>query len=558
MPLKTTLNNLHNMRADQAAAMRNIINIGGEEFYVLPQGGSKSALAMFPKAMIDARGGTGDPRDLKPTLYAEVGKRGADGRNENVPPGTGGGPQLGEVGGVKYHLVFNNALKVWEPVEGPGNPTNPPPEKPPRGGRTGGGNPGDGNPGDGEEEQRPEGEMAIADLEKLLLISPKCTKTPADTALMADRLKDKFSIIACNLTGKPENQQAILLVPAAVKPGQQMIFASILKDDTVRPPREAMMLLRGRIVDHYLVLQFEGQVQYLDLDKPNANGFELEGFVMNKEAAGPPTKDPTKREGMKNMIIFLDALRNYMGVPANSGVFAAVPERAKKVSPDSYDLQAKYADTQLMAFARKGNGPHVEIWPDYATAPAGPASGQYAGLSGPTNVFEREVSSVDAPFDAEFPIPNSYLLKLEGSAQKDIALYKAVDPTGKETPNKYYVSFKYLALDPNEASKPEGPATKKIFRQKYFEVFNKDNPLPETFGMQGLTTGTPEVLVRGQLAYRFISGTKREKGVLVVVQNAQIGGEGQKDPASNCVGPLIWWGLADREAAFKVCKNDKF
>ena len=104
--LTTSVSDLFIRRADQAQAMGNIVKIGGEEFYTLPQGGAKSALALFPKSVIDGRG-TGDARDLIPSLYAEIGKRGSDGRNQNIEPGPKGGPHLGKVGLKEYHLEFN-------------------------------------------------------------------------------------------------------------------------------------------------------------------------------------------------------------------------------------------------------------------------------------------------------------------------------------------------------------------------------------------------------------------------------------------------------------------
>ena len=68
-------------------------------------------------------------------------------------------------------------------------------------------------------------------------------------------------------------------------------------------------------------------------------------------------------------------------------------------------------------------------------------------------------------------------------------------------------------------------------------------------GMQGLT-GAKDPLIRGTLSYRFIGGSNDKKGLLAVFENPQlVGGEGQKDAKANCMGPLVWWGIADRDAA---------
>ena len=71
--------------------------------------------------------------------------------------------------------------------------------------------------------------------------------------------------------------------------------------------------------------------------------------------------------------------------------------------------------------------------------------------------------------------------------------------------------------------------------------------------------GMGEDVVRDRMAsgYRFISGSTKEKGVLAVFQNKQVSGDNQKDKADNCVGPVAWWGLADRDAGLKACQKDK-
>jgi len=552
--LKSSIYELYNKRADQAAGMRNIINVGGEDFYVIPQGGARSALAMFPKSMIDNRGKGEDPRGLIPQLFAEVGVRGSDTRNENVPSGKLGGPHLGTVGTKDYHLEFNKELKIWEVKDGPGNlPEKPAPPADPA--APGGGTPGTPGTGGGDP-NRPE--MAIIDLEKLLLRDATCKKYDKDTALMADRLKGKYGMVMCNPSGKPGGDQAILLVPKAVWSDQQMAFKSIAAGANGSP---AAVMVKGRIVDHYLVLQFDSQVQYLDLDKKKEGGFELVGMVSGKgdklEAAGPPAEEGKARAGMDNMIIFLDALREYMAVPAkDSGVYAAVPKRVTEQvgAGKPFGLTGSYANGDLIVTATKGDGPGFQIWPA-VVLPTAPSSGKYEKLGGPSNVFESEVSSVDAPFEPEFNIPNSYKLVLEGPAQKDIALYKVVDPNAKDKTEKYYLSFKYLGVDTANAS-PESAKTTKIFRQKFFLVFDADAPLPAGRTMQGLTHAK-DAIVRGQLAYRFINKTDEKKGVFAVFQNAQLTGD-QKEAKANCVGPIVWWGVADRDAAMKVCKNDKF
>lgn len=523
-PLKTDVSDLFKKRAEQAAGMGNIVRVGGQEFYTLPQGGARSSLALFPKNLIDSRG-TGDPRDLVPMLCAEVGKRGSDGRNEHL----GGKPPLGKVGDKEFHVEFNKALGVWEVKEGPGDPPPAPPTNP-GGTNPGGTNPGETNPGGGAPT---EGEMPIADLEALLLKSPGCKKNPDDTKDLAPSLKGKYGIIACH--NDVDGLQQIVLVPkSATAPGQQLKYGNV----------EGFKLLRARFFDHYLVLQFDKQVQYLDLLKQGKdgdgkdNGFALSGFVAEKNA--------TK---FSDAGAFVDAIRNYVpGVPA--GAFTEVPKRvAASVGSKAYNLSGAFANNVFVVTITSA-GDTFMIWPELKRPGAAPDAtpNPYTSLSGPANAMDGAVSSVDDTFRDKIDLADSRQAKAV-KIQADIALYESVDLNDKPEPKKYYVTFRYKALDPTEA---------KVFRQKHFEVFNSSNPYPgAALQMQGLT-GAPAVDDRVASGYKFVSGSTKERGVLAVFQNKQVSAANAKKGAANCVGPVLWWGLKDRDAAVKVCQDDKF
>lgn len=524
-PLTTDVSELFMKRADQAAGMGNIVKIGGQDFYTLPQGGARSALALFPKSLIDARGPAGDARDLVPSMYAEVGKRGADGRNENLS----GKPALGKVGDAEFHLEFNKALGVWEVKDGPGDP---PPAPPTTGDGTnpGGTDPGGTNPGGGTPT---EGEMSIADLEALLLKSPECKKNPDDTKDLASGLKGKYGIIACS--NPIDGLQQIILVPkSATAPGQQLRYGNVPN----------FKLLRARFYDHYLVLQFDKQVQYLDLLKQGKdedgkdNGFALSGFVAEKNASK-----------FSDANAFVDALKNYMGtVPA--AALTEIPKRVQSsLGNKPYNLTGGFPKDVLVVTVTSG-GDTFMVWPELKRpgAAADPTPNPYTSLSGPANAMDGAVSSVDDTFRDKIDLAESRQAKAV-KVQADIALYESVDLNDKPEPKKYYVTFRYKALDPTEA---------KVFRQKPFEVFNSSNPYPGAgLQMQGLTAA-PAVDDRVASGYKFVSGSTKDRGVLAVFQNKQVSAANAKKGAANCVGPVLWWGLKDRDAAVKVCQDDKF
>ncbi|MEK7234462.1 MAG: hypothetical protein AAB268_11645 [Elusimicrobiota bacterium] len=540
--LKTSTSDLFNMRADQAAALGHILDVGGEEFYVLPQSGAKGALVMFRKEVIDGRG-KGDPRFLEPELVAEVGERGPNGRNRNLP----GKPHLGTVGNASYHLEYNKELGYWEAKEGAGDP--PQTDKPTTG--DGGGKP-DGNP-DGSPGGKPDIKpdaglkplpdgMPINDLiARTLSELPECKQNTAATADLARDLQGKYAIVACG------DDQIILVPKSAQYPHQQLRYGS-----------DKASLRSARFFDHYLVLEFAEQQQYLDLLKleQGADGkpsLALSGFVVGKSKSASKFSDAGA---------LVDALKRYMGVN-DATALTEIPRRVKKsLGGEPYELTAGFADGVLVVSSQRGMiWPAVDAENNSAVPPAkGPASAPYTSLSGPANAMDGDVSSVDDEFRTEFETADKRKARLMGTqanAQvKNIALYETIDPIGKDTEKRYFVMFRYRAHDAQVPTEPKGDKVIKTFRHKPFEVFNAANPYPvKGISMQGLTEGDV-VLDRVASGYKFVTGSTKNKGVLAVFQNKQVGAAGAKQGGDNCVGPVIWWGL-DRDEALKACKKDK-
>lgn len=133
-------------------------------------------------------------------------------------------------------------------------------------------------------------EMRVEDLERLLLMSPLCKVRPEEKAALDDGLKGKYGIVTCAPAG---GVQVIVIVPRSVSPDQQVRYQGF-------PDRK---LLGGRLFDHYLVLDFEGQSQYLDLlrHKPSV-GFELSGYF-----------DGSALVEFLTLGSFMDALKHYAG-----------------------------------------------------------------------------------------------------------------------------------------------------------------------------------------------------------------------------------------------------
>ncbi|MBI2789457.1 MAG: hypothetical protein HYX59_12305 [Elusimicrobia bacterium] len=183
--------------------------------------------------------------------------------------------------------------------------------------------------------------LSIGELEMLLLRSPDCKKNPDDTAQMARELKGKYAIVSCH--SEIDGFSQIVLVPkSASVPGQQLRYASV---------RDAK-LLRARIVDHYLVLQFSSQVQYLDLLKEDQGTLALSGYV---------AQDALSR--FEDIVIFKDALKNYGGVAESSEMLAGLDEGvARAVGSKRHGLEASKIRGEWVVVA-KSQGNFFQIWP---------------------------------------------------------------------------------------------------------------------------------------------------------------------------------------------------
>lgn len=117
--INTSVEDLLLERANQAGTKGHIVEVppgSGQEFYVVPQGGARGALALLPKQAVDARGKE-NVWDLLPQLYAEVSVRNEEGRTVDIE----GKPHLGEIGDNKYHLELNNGM--WWVKDGVGDKT---------------------------------------------------------------------------------------------------------------------------------------------------------------------------------------------------------------------------------------------------------------------------------------------------------------------------------------------------------------------------------------------------------------------------------------------------
>lgn len=194
----------------------------------------------------------------------------------------------------------------------------------------------------------PDGGQSIADLEALLLKSPECRKNPDDSKDLAKNLKGKYGIIACD--SPIDGLQQIILVPKSTdNPSQQLRYATSYSQG------RTYKLLRARFFDHFLVLEFDKQIQYLDLLKYADGGFALAGFVADGNAR-------SEDDG-----VFADALRRYMGIAPSSADAKAADKiggvAKAEVGDRPHRLSGSVVQGRLLVTVTTG-GETWMIWPD--------------------------------------------------------------------------------------------------------------------------------------------------------------------------------------------------
>lgn len=193
----------------------------------------------------------------------------------------------------------------------------------------------------------PNSKISIVDIEDML-VRTGCKISPEDTSDLAPSLKGKYGLAVCR--GERGEMQQVLLVPESVSPGQQLVFGSI-RGDAGNP---GFKLLHARLVDHYFVIQFDKQTQYLDLLKQEkGSAFHLAGLYTDGDLSR-----------FEDIGIFKDALKNYAGVNKDSEIMFRISElTAKAAGGKPYLVEArKLRDTWIVILAVDGNV--SQVWPE--------------------------------------------------------------------------------------------------------------------------------------------------------------------------------------------------
>ena len=158
-------------------------------------------------------------------------------------------------------------------------------------------------------------EMDVEQAAAAMRALPGCKQTPESVAKLDPKLKGRFGLVACY--DEIDGWHEILLVPAEFSAERQLVYKGV----------PGYKLVGARLLDHYLVLEFDKQQQYLDLLKWGKNPlygteeFKLAGFVGEDRV-----------DFFEDLAIFQDALRAYAGEAEGSELLRRLPELSAKIA----------------------------------------------------------------------------------------------------------------------------------------------------------------------------------------------------------------------------------
>jgi hypothetical protein len=520
--LTTSIEKLLLKRADQAQALGSVVTVGGEDFYVVPQGGAKGALVMLPKAAVDNRSIDTARASLRPQLFAEIVQRGPEGNAVNIKYEKGA--MLGRVNGDDYHLAYNEKAKLWEIKDGEGD--KPKIEEAP-----------ENEDGKGDKHHKGDGggnkaDPGIEAVEKTLRDAKGANCSPkekSDTEDLDDNLKGKYGVVTCGKGTKT----LFVLVPQSVRPNGQYEYAGLADFN------------RGWLYRHYVVFAYKKATNYKDLLKAGPNGLADAGTVtMNEKGSGFSAR------GFSDADLLIDAIEIHTNMPANVADKLrerVLPRVKARVGAKPYAIEAT-VNPERIYIVVEVDGVRYEVLPRDVVA----TSDKDLYARGPDGTANGFTGAPDAEFPEKFLVDGTREATLVDK-QADIALYHSV-PTKKSDNNeeKHYLMLKYKAKTDDSF---------KILRT-HFEIYStgKDGrPKPAELEMAGLQAVGAVLKEHTSAGWSFVPGSDDTRGVLVITQNRNVSGENVSDKRANCAGPVLWWGIeGGRDEAQKICEADGF
>ncbi|MBI5210318.1 MAG: hypothetical protein HY927_10140 [Elusimicrobia bacterium] len=556
--IETSVEELAQLRAQQAVAMNQLVTINGQGFYVLGQTAGSGGEHLYFPAGIKGNLSSDDPQALSPQFAVTVVNR-AGNRDEIVTRKI----TLGDVGGKTYHTVYDPATRRFNIGEGKGDP---PPANPGTGGTnpgTGGTNPSTGgtNPSTGGTNPSTGGTNPVQETEEQRFLKAGYY---APNVAVNEKVKPEGLLRVHSITPSGEEwlkkeyndgyrRRHILVIPEVGK----VFYVAFLpaKQGGLFKDKSMAVILDSK----YLMTVSDGGVVYIDLkSKPNANdGFAKAGAIRYGEENVMTLEDiPGADLALVKHAIMEAGLNEAEAKEAMANL--ATVSKGKKLE----SVRGAKATGLVAVFSDPAG--RAGFWPKIVVG--GDTGGNFPDATGKgSTIFEGASGGPWDPFKDTAtvgPTDKAEKLGVYGNLKKPHAVLYVNDVhqghATKDKPRKWFVMFNFSVQG-------------KPYRSAFIEI-------PLTEGGEGLLKfpygANPGLDINGDGITKLseaqakldlmTSGTQgrwvtkpdadAHKGVYAVFATKA---QDPKDKKENCLGPLFWWGMT-QEAAQKACENDSY
>jgi hypothetical protein len=532
-PITTSVSALYNLRAQQALTEGSIATIGDKQYYVLGQSAARGSLLFFPSDLKDRMAAGGD---LSPDLVADVNRRAADGRGQNLPYTEGRSLWTAYGTAAPYHLEFDPKEGCWEVKAGSGDPDPDPAYSRKAGGdQTGGAWSDAGGTPSGSDAIKPATLQSIRNYLRAGGNEPD----PIGQDFRSDLKKKDIEIWTYTKSGKPPlGYWHFWIVPAKLYAARNMPMPAP-PDVPLGEKADELRLIDGHIVaitQSYATL-------YFDLERPLT--------VEMKD--GRPQNLPFEQVGQvgKSSFHIADAalLKSALDLskfPLHGKTCPDVESSLKAVMKNR--LQGEdYAitggmDSGTLAIHFGGNRLFGKFWPK-SDEKLDSAAG-HVDDRGPGNAFDFDSGPKDNELSDDLFVGPAEHVKTAATAKDGHSAKLYLNDAG----SRMYFAFK-LSLDGGKTANFSG----------YQLAFAKE---PKDLQLPFPAVAVRDIHVRGLTAASVPSPKSRslgdrKSGLVYAVYNDTLSSSapGTIDPGPNCAGPLIWWGMEEK-TAWADCKKD--
>lgn len=554
----TSISELARNRYEQAASMArmedgslSVVRIGDQDYIAGRQINGSAETVLFYPANADLANWRG------------LGARAA--ANVRVAQGTIGppNPDIGVVSGNPFHLELENGAWVVKPGRG----TMPPPPAP-AATNTGAGT-GDPNSPAGVTDRRVAADQTTG--------GNFTEDAQANAGLDEATRTAGYRILSQPDPRNPQLKEYKILTPAGFLPNADERRRDNRTYGGIRPT------LKG--LGHYVVWEtIEGAVAYQDLlvratqttapTAENPQGTTMEDFAtvvqydpQNRRIASVAAQQGQELRWLSDDIVIEHALRTYLGyVPgdANTVPAAGAPGNLTRAMAKvrEYRGSSRYviqgANASSIVLAKHPNAVATSsVYPNIVAAAATDNPATPPGSTGTVLDQAQALTSGDGsePFASEIGLgatatraalqklgPSGDISSAEARGSATAALYRRTSTPSSSSEAEWYVMIKF------RETRPSGNTVSKTSAMGIF--VGHPAPAVSAVNVEGNTRyPTTGITVSSGARILPVQGTGQAKGAWILVPSA-----GTPSP-TNCVSPVVWWGVTKEQAAEAGCNN---